>query len=84
MRGIVLKLKNSAEGHDGFRSSFIKEIIDYIIQPLTHIFGLSSGVVPHEFKIAKVMPLYKSGDSNNFSNYRPISILPCFSKSWKI
>ena len=75
-------MKNSAEGHDGFKSSFIKEIIDFIIQPLTHIFGLSlqSGVVPHEFKIAKVVPLHKSGDSNNFSNYRPISILPCFSK----
>ena len=26
------------------------------------------------------MPLHKTGDSNNFSNYRPISILPCFSK----
>ncbi len=62
------------------RSHFIKEIIDYIIDLLTHICMLyfQSGVIPHEFEIAKVIPLYKSGDPNNFSNYRPISILPFF------
>ena len=82
VRGIVSNLKNSAEGHDGFKSSFIKDIIDFIIQPLTHIFGLSlkSGIVPRDLKTAKVLPLHKSGDSNLFNNYRPISILPCFSK----
>ena len=39
-----------------------------------------SGVFPDELKIAKVIPLYKSGSSNLKSNYRPISILPTLSK----
>ena len=31
-------------------------------------------------KIACVIPLYKSGAHNVFTNYRPVSILPVFSK----
>ena len=31
-------------------------------------------------KIARVIPLFKSGDKSLFTNYRPISVLPVFSK----
>ena len=31
-------------------------------------------------EIAKVIPLFKNGDPENITNYRPISVLPCFSK----
>lgn len=82
VRQIILQLKNSAEGHDGIRSMLMKETIDYIIEPLIHILSLSleSGIIPQDLKIAKVIPVYKTGDSKVFSNFRPISILPCFSK----
>ena len=29
-------------------------------------------------KIARVTPLLKPGDHSDISNYRPISVLPCF------
>ena len=31
-------------------------------------------------KVAKVVPLFKSGEKNVFTNYRPVSLLPQFSK----
>ena len=40
----------------------------------------STGVFPSAFKVAKVTPVFKKDDPHIFSNYRPISLLPCFSK----
>ena len=50
--------------------------------PLKYLFDMSleSGIFPNKLKIARVIPLYKAGDPANISNYRPISVLPCFSK----
>ena len=52
------------------------------ILPLTHLCKLSFlyGVFPSELKVAKVIPLYKSDDKMLINNYRPVSILPVFSK----
>ena len=41
---------------------------------------MNSSVFPSELKIAKVLPLFKGEDHNILSNFRPISILPVFSK----
>ena len=38
---------------------------------------------PKKMKIAKVCPILKSGPNNEFSNYRPISVLPSFSKIYE-
>jgi len=77
------KLKSShSSGIDGISSILLKSIIKNISTILSHIFNLSinSGIVPTKLKIAKVTPIFKSGDSHDFSNYRPISILPAISK----
>jgi len=36
--------------------------------------------VPNDLKVAKVCPIFKSGDRSQFNNYRPVSILPSISK----
>ena len=38
------------------------------------------GVFPTVLKKAKVIPIFKGGDSSQLSNYKPVSVLPCFSK----
>jgi len=77
------KMQNSHScGHDGVSSFLLKNSIKNISQPLTHLFNLSfsTGVFPDHFKLAKVIPIYKNGDKNLMSNYRPISLLPIISK----
>ena len=75
-------LKDSACGWDNFDSKVIKYSSTEFINPFLHICNLSleKGVFPRQLKIAKVIPLFKSGDDMLFSNYRPVSILPIFSK----
>ena len=59
----------------------IKEAISVISEPITHInLSLSSGVVPRELKIARVIPIFKTGDRGLFNNYRPVSVPSIFSK----
>ena len=40
-------------------------------------------LIPDTLKIAKVLPIFKSGDPEKLENYRPISILPAFSKLYE-
>ena len=71
-----------APGYDGIKITTVKQSIYHICEPLTYIINLSlsSGIVPNNMKVARVIPIYKKEDPSLFSNYRPISILPCFSK----
>ena len=41
---------------------------------------LQTGVFPRELKIANVVLIFKSGDEMLFTNHRPVSVLPIFSK----
>ena len=41
---------------------------------------IEKGIFPDDLKIAKVTPIYKADNKSNLSNYRPISVLSCFSK----
>ena len=42
--------------------------------------AITLSLFPHEWKTARVIPLYKNGQRNLPGNYRPISVLPVISK----
>ena len=79
---IKLMKPKTSTGHDNISPKVLKSIDDTIALPLTHIANLSmsTGIFPNRMKIAKVITIYKSDDTTLFKNYRPISILPTFSK----
>ena len=79
---IIDKFKDNAAGWDDLKSTMIKHIKESITTPLVHICNRSfeTGIFPSELKIANMVPIYKSGDEMVFSNYRPVSVLPVFSK----
>ena len=85
VRNIILSTKNSSPGWDDIPACVAKKYIDYYIDPLTHIINnsIQVGVFPSELKLARVVPLFKSGDSNQVSNFRPISVLTFFSKIYE-
>ena len=73
---------NKATGIFKISNKILKIAAPVIYKNLTDVFKLSitSGVFPSDWKIAKVSPLFKSGDLNNANNYRLISVLPTIAR----
>ena len=73
---------NKAHGWDGISIRMIKICGDSIIGPLSIIFKncISKGIFPNKWKKANVVPIFKKGNKQELSNYRPISLLPIFAK----
>lgn len=79
-------LKNSwASDVHGIEAKPVKYVIDVIAPFLVHIFNLvlECGCFPSSMKLAKVTLIFKGGEKNDPNNYRPISVLPVFSKGLK-
>ena len=77
----TLKPKLSS-GWDGIPLFILKHLPKNVISILSYIFNqsLSQGKFIFCFKHTKVIPLFKKGCPKDVSNYRPISLLSCFSK----
>ena len=83
IRTVILKLNNSSSGWDEIPPFLAKDCVDSYLVPLTRIINASieEGIFPNELKLARVVPLYKAGDSSLVTNYRPISVLSFFFKN---
>ena len=62
--------------------SIMKKVSSILSVPLAHLINKSfrSGIFPEIFKTATITPIHKKGPQNEIQNYRPISILPTYSK----
>jgi len=77
-----IKPKHS-RGKDGLSSAFLKQVKLEIIDPLYLLFNkcIMENKWPDEFKLARVIPIYKNkGKTDQIENYRPISLLHSVSK----
>ena len=72
-------------GYDNINVNVVKKVYEELKSPLMQIFNLSlsTGIFPDKLKIAKLSPIFKNGEKNLVTNYRPVSVLPCFSKILK-
>lgn len=82
IRKLIQNLKiSSSPGVDGISSKFLKNTDVHSSIILSRLFdqSLEEGVLPEDWKVGKVAPLFKSGNAHSPGNYRPISLtsVPC-------
>ena len=73
---------NKSIGHDNIPAFPLKIATNIIATYLQCFFDFSfnRGTFPENGTLAKVIAMHKKGNKNYPNNYRPISILTCFSK----
>ena len=73
---------NKSTGKDGIGIKTLKIAADIVATSIARLINLSLATdeCPVPWKTAQVTPVYKSGDKQQISNYRPISILPLLEK----
>ena len=67
---------NKSCGPDQLSPKLLKEIAEPLAPTLTKLYksSLSTGIVPDEWKLATISPIFKKGDKKDPSNYRPVSL----------
>ena len=78
---VKIKIKNKwSSGPDDIPAILLKESIQCIITPLTHLINASfeTGEFPNLLKTSKVISLHKKNNKNDLENYRPLSLNSVF------
>ena len=70
----------------GFIFCMLKKCAETLQHPLYILFNesLKSSYFPTAWKLAHVVPIYKSGDKSLIQNYRPVSLLNIVSKVFEV
>ena len=80
---IITDLKATQScGLDNIDSNIVKLVKHELVPVITHIVNLSirDKIFPHQWKTSKIIPLHKKKEVIYPENYRPVSLLPIFSK----
>ena len=83
IKSIIQNLNiNKAHGYDGITVRMIKICGESICKPLELIFRtcIDEGIFPNQWKKANGVPIHKKNEKNLVKYYRPMSLLPIFSK----
>jgi endonuclease/exonuclease/phosphatase family metal-dependent hydrolase len=67
---------NKAHGPDGIHGKLLKKCAVGLAYPLSLLYKISynTGILPEEWKLAHVVPIFKKGNKHEVENYRPISL----------
>jgi len=67
---------DKAAGPDNIPPKLLRELSDELCYPLSVILqkSVDEGVVPNDWKLANVCPIYKKGSRALTSNYKPVSL----------
>lgn len=83
LKQLLNELKNKkSPGLDNIKAEVLKSVSEYILKPLEYIFNtcMTLGIWPSIFKESVIIPVYKKGNKEILSNYRPISLITHLSK----
>ena len=79
---MIMSLPNKGCSLTDIKPNILKIILNFITPFIVNTYNLciSNGVYPDLLKIARVVPIFKSGSRCNIKNYRPISNLSSINK----
>ena len=82
IREIINNLKNNGNGIHKISNSVLDFCQEFLSPIFSHLINIctSQGYFPHELKYGCITPLFKKGDRESVTNYRPVCAVSSFSK----
>ena len=79
---INLLPNKKCEGFDRIPVCVLKDSKNLLLDPLSCLFDkiYTTGLIPEQWKVSKIIPIFKKGNKHEIENYRPIANLCSASK----